>query len=89
MEAKQIHFYSFKDILRPRGGLAQKESLSLYILEKLRRLYESWTNSKYADSKSEEEVLLQLEENLKQEVNTAFVLLLKEIEEGLLTNENN
>ena len=78
-EVKQLHIYSFRNILRPRGGLAQKESLSLYILEKLRSYYESWTNPKYADSKPEEEVLLQLKENLEQEVNIAYTLFLREI----------
>ena len=79
MESKQLHLYSFRNILRPRGGLAQKESLSLYILEKLRSCYESWTDPKYADSKPEEEVLLQLKENLEQEVNIAYTLFLREI----------
>jgi len=78
-EVKQLHLYSFRNILRPRGGLAQKESLSLYILEKLRSCYESWTNPKYADSKPEEEVLSQLKENLEQEVNIAYTLFLREI----------
>jgi len=77
-EVKQLHLYSFRNILRPRGGLAQKESLSLLILEKLKSCYESWTDPKYADSKSKEEVVAQLRENLEQEVNIAFSLFLKE-----------
>jgi len=86
LETKQLHLYSFENILRPRGGLAQKESLSLYILEKLKSCYESWTNPKYIDSKPEEEVVAQLKENLEQEVNIAFVLFLKEVrKEDLLT----
>jgi len=77
--SRRVHLYSFENMLRPRGGVAQKESLSLCILERLRSCYESWINPSYSDSRPEEEVLLKLRENLEQEVNIAFSLLLKEL----------
>jgi len=87
-EFKELHIYPFRDILRPRGGIAQKESLSLYILERLKSCYESWTNPKYADSKPEEEVITRLRENLEQEVNLAYDLFLRGIGRGDLAAQH-
>jgi len=79
--AKRIHLYSFDNLLRPRGGLAQKESLSFYIIERLKDCFESWTDKKYGDSKDKQTVLLKLRENLEQEVNIAWSLFLQDLGE--------
>jgi len=81
MENKQVHPYLFKNVLRPRGGIAQKESLSLYITDRLKSCFESWTDPKYADSQPEEKVISQLQENLLEEVSIAFILFLQSVEE--------
>jgi len=70
--AKQIHFYKPENILRPRGGRANKESLSLVIFEQLVSAYQSWTDPKYADSLTREEAIKAIKKNLDQEVDIAF-----------------
>jgi hypothetical protein len=67
-----IHLYNFSNVLRPRGGKLQKESLSLTIYEKLQSYFESWTNQKYGDSRPTKVVIAQLRENLLEETTTAY-----------------
>ena len=71
-EIKEVHLYSLENILRPRGGVLQKESLSQTILEKLISYYESWTDPRYGDNPDENELLRTMERNLKQEVEIAW-----------------
>ena len=48
-KAKQVHLGSVEYILKPRGPL-EKESLSSYILERLKCNFDSWTDPKYSDN---------------------------------------
>ena len=74
------HLYRSENLLRPRGGKLQKESLSLKILEQLRSSYESWSDPKYGDSLSKEELFTILAHNLSQEVFYAWDKFLNEID---------
>ena len=49
---RRVHFYSFQDVLKPRGEELGKESLSAVILEHLRGAFNSWTDPRYSDSVS-------------------------------------
>lgn len=90
--AIQIHVYNVKDILRPRGGILQKESLSSSILERLESAYESWTDPIYGDNPTKEELLEIIETNLEQEFNFARKTFLlnreKEKNDALRTSGN-
>ena len=68
----RIHLYSFRNVLRPRGGTMEKESLGLDIYERLQGAYEEWTNPKYGDNPEASEVLKQIRKNLMEEVETAW-----------------
>jgi len=70
--AIRIHIHHLYNVLRPRGGVLQKESLSLHILEKLKDYYESWTDEKYGDNPTKEELVLILVRNLFEEVTFAL-----------------
>lgn len=74
-----LHLYHPENILRPRGGKIQKESLSSRILEQLRSAYESWTDPRYGDSLTKEELFPLLARNLSQEVYYAWDQFLDEI----------
>lgn len=75
-----LHLYHPENLLRPRGGKLQKESLSLKILEVLRSTYESWSDPKYGDSLTKEELFALLARNLSQEVFYAWDKFLNEID---------
>jgi len=75
--AVEVHLYNPKNVLRPRGGVMQKESLSAYIFDKLDYLIESWTDPKYGDSMDKQEFSNLLWKNLQEEVNTAWEAALK------------
>lgn len=77
--AKRIHLYRFENMLRPRGGVAQKESLSLIIAEQLQTYFESWTDPEYGDSRPRGEVLAGLEQVLKEEVSVAWAVFARRI----------
>jgi len=79
--AKRIHFYSIKNILRPRGGVMEKESLSEVIYERMKLAFDSWTDPKYADSKKPVIVYRQIMKNLEEEVAIAIQKFEKEISE--------
>lgn len=70
-EAKQVHLTNVKSVLRPRGSL-QKESLSIYLLERLETNYEYWTDPKYSDNPPTNLLLKLLEKNLQGEVSIAW-----------------
>jgi hypothetical protein len=74
----QVHLYNVKDVLRPRGSM-EKESLGEYLTEKYEYLYETWTDPKFGDSVSKEEILVRLYQNAIEEVNVSFGLFLKSI----------
>lgn len=69
--AIHMHLYSVERVLHPRGAL-KKESLSAHILESLTTYYQSWTDEKYGDNPSKQELLELLKENLDQEVRIAW-----------------
>lgn len=75
--AVRIHLYNYKNVLRPRGGVLQKESLSGYILDRLQGAFEEWSDSKYGDNPEVTELLAQLQANLKEEVDYAWKEFLK------------
>jgi len=66
--AEQIHLYSYHDVLRPRGGILQKESLSAYLLERLEDAYANWTDPKYADNPTEADLVMMLQKNVTEEI---------------------
>lgn len=70
-QAKKVHMGSPDAALAPRGTL-QKNSLSLYIYDKLRELHELWTDSQYSDSASDDEMVGILEKALESEVEQAL-----------------
>jgi len=70
--AKRIHLYNFDDILRPRGTL-EKESLSLYVEDRLTSSYESWSDPEYGDIPRKKELLEKLKINLISEIYNAWV----------------
>ena len=69
--AKQIHLYNSRNVLRPRGHM-EKESIGVYMLERLLSTYESWTNPKYADNPDEATLIKLLQQNMKEEMDGAF-----------------
>jgi len=75
--AVEIHLYDIENILKPRGGEMQKESLSAYVADKLDGLFESWTNPKYGDSVDKQELSKILWRNLNEEVNLAWKNFMK------------
>jgi hypothetical protein len=84
-QLKQIHLFNLKNMLMPRGSM-EKESIGLYILDRLTSSYESWTNPKYADNPSKAEVLEILYKNMMNEVCNAWELFLDEI--GVANEKN-
>ena len=75
----RIHLYSFRNVLRPRGGTMKKESLGLVIYERLMGAYEEWTDPKYGDNPEVSELLKLLRRNLMEEVETAWTKFTNEI----------
>ena len=76
--AVQVHLYEYRNVLRPRGHM-EKESIGLYILDKLIGSYESWTNPKYGDNPDEAELLKLLQTNMQEEVDGAFREFIRKI----------
>jgi hypothetical protein len=62
------HLHTFKNVLRPRGGVRLKESLSGLLADSLAAAFDEWTDLEYADSRDPEAVADQVRENLRQEV---------------------
>lgn len=69
--AVKLHLYKVENILHPRGSM-KKESLGELILERLKSAYESWTDPKYGDAPTKEQLLSQLWVNLEAECNAAW-----------------
>jgi hypothetical protein len=69
--AVQCHLYNVENVLRPRGRL-KKESLSLYIRQKLLDSYESWTDPECGDNPTEAELLNLMKRNLEEEIDSAW-----------------
>jgi len=69
--AIRIHMHHYQNVLRPRGGVLQKESLSIDILQRLKDYYESWTDPKFGDNPTREKLISVLEKNLQEEVQFA------------------
>lgn len=68
----RIHLYDLHNILRPRGGTMQKESLGLTILERLLSVYEDWTDPEFGDNPDKDELYEIIKKNLQEEVNGAL-----------------
>lgn len=77
-DAKRIHLTNVSDILRPRGTL-KKDSLSLYLFEKLISEYEYWTDPEYSDNPPVGKLIELLLKNLSDEVSFASIEFLKEL----------
>ena len=69
--AVKIHIYNIDKILKPRGTM-EKESLGLYIKERLSDAYESWTDPEYGDNPGEELLLKTLKNNMMDEILHAW-----------------
>jgi hypothetical protein len=67
----KIHLLNYKDILKPRGSM-KKESLGLYIKEKMTSNYEHFTNPEYGDNPDVEDLIHQLGVNAITEVMEAI-----------------
>ena len=76
--AIQVHLYDVKNVLRPRGHM-KKESIAEYLLEKLEGAYESWTDKKYGDNPTEDELLQLLHTNMVEEVDGAYMEFVKRL----------
>jgi len=76
--AVRIHLYKVEDVLRPRGPM-EKESVGLYIKDKLEGAFESWTDSQYGDRIDPVILLHLLHQNLMEEANAAFGQMLGEL----------
>lgn len=70
--AVKVHMYDYKNVLRPRGGAIQKESLSAYVLDRLEGAFEDWTNEAYGDNPSIDDLIFQLHTNLLEETMYAW-----------------
>lgn len=68
----KMHLYSHENILRPRGGVMEKESLSLHVFERLQSAFEEWTDEKYGDNPTRKELIDTLQKNLKEEMRIAW-----------------
>jgi len=75
---KQLHLFNQNYLLMPRGSM-EKESIGLYILDRLKSSYESWTDPKYADNPSKATVLEILYKNMMNETCNAWEEFLDEI----------
>ena len=71
-KAERIHLYSFINLLNPRGGTMEKESLSHEIYSYLKTVIESWTDSKYSDSLDIETVLEFINKEAHKELKVAI-----------------
>jgi hypothetical protein len=69
--AQRCHLYNARDMLRPRGPM-KKESIGLYVKDRLHGAFESWTNSEYGDSIEPGLALCVLHQNMMEEINAAF-----------------
>lgn len=76
--AVQVHLYNPINVLMPRGSM-QKESVGQYLYDKLMSNYESWTDPKYGDNPSKEDLLNIMYKNLTHEMNCAWQALLAEV----------
>lgn len=77
-DAVQIHLYEVRNVLRPRGHM-EKESIGVYILDRLMDGYESWTDPKYGDNPDASELLKLLQKNMWEEVDGAFREFIRKI----------
>ncbi len=67
----------------------QKESLSLYLYEKLNALYKFWTDPKYGDNPDTEILIKTLKENLLEETTIAWENFAEETIRGFIDKVNN
>ena len=72
-----VHLYNPTDMLRPRGT-GEKESISLYISERLNNCFEDWTDLKYSDSLGDDETIRILIMNLISETENAINTFLED-----------
>jgi len=77
--AVRIHLYDAKNVLMPRGSM-QKESVGSYLLDRLKSSYEDWTDPKYGNNPSEEDIKTLLHQNLMREAENAWLSFIDSIE---------
>ena len=77
---KLIHLSKWENVLMPRGSM-KKESIGVYILERLKGSYEGWTDPEYGDNPSEADLMLQLHKNLVSEAAEAWGEFVQWVEE--------
>ena len=68
----RIHLYNWEDVLMPRGSM-KKESIGPYLLERLQRAYECFTDPQYSENPNEEELTQKLYLNLIAETTEAWM----------------
>lgn len=71
-DAQRVHLYNFDNVLRPRSGRLEKESLSAAVLEHLRSAFNSWTDPRYGDSVTPAMALDKIVENAHEELEYAL-----------------
>jgi hypothetical protein len=76
--AHRIHLYESKNMLMPRGSM-KKESIGLYLLDRIKDAYEDWTDPKYGDNPPKQEVIETLFTNLINEAYAAWDEFIGEI----------
>jgi len=82
--AVRVHLYNVQNVLRPRGEKLQKESLSLYIYDRLNGVYENWTNLEYGDNPIKKDLIEIIRRNLEEEVQIAW----NEFKENIKETDN-
>ena len=70
-DAVRVHLYDSKNVLMPRGSM-QKESIGLYILERLQSSFQDWTEPAFGDNPPRDELLIQMHNNLARETEKAW-----------------
>ncbi|OQX93187.1 MAG: hypothetical protein B6I17_03880 [Tenericutes bacterium 4572_104] len=75
---RQIHFYPVEDVLKPRGSM-EKESVGMYLLEKLEGNFDHWSDPKYADNPDIGSLLFHLKSNLDSECQAAWNIFLQKL----------
>ena len=83
----RVHLYNPKNVLMPRGSM-KKESIGPDLLERLKNIFEDWTDEKYGDNPSVTDLIKYLYTNLTGEVEQAWLGLEKYILPGLSEHDH-
>lgn len=71
-ELRRVHLYPWQDVLRPRGGVMQNESLSAEVFERMARAYSEWTDPEYGDLPEPAELRERIINNARAEMEAAI-----------------